>query len=111
MKALAILEELPRTCDRALPISPNALRLAWERLRKRAGLSDLHFHDLRHEAISSFFERGLSLPEVALISGHRDPRMLLRYANMGIATIHQKLDATALPAKPAGPASATWAMR
>ncbi len=53
--------------------------VAWERLRKRAGIADLHFYDLRHEAISRFFERGLSVPEVALISGHRDYRMLFRY--------------------------------
>ena len=63
------------------PISPNALRLAWERLTKRAGIRDLHFHDLRHEAISRFFEMGLTLPEVAQISGHRDPRMLFRYGH------------------------------
>ncbi len=44
-----------------------------------AGITDLHFHDLRHEAISRFFEMGLSVPEVALISGHRDYRMLFRY--------------------------------
>ena len=31
--------------------------------RKRAGLSDLRFHDLRHEAISRFFELGLNIPE------------------------------------------------
>ena len=37
------------------------------------------FPDLRHEAISSFFEKSLSIPEVALISGHRDVRMLFRY--------------------------------
>ena len=47
----------------------NGFQQAWERLRDRAGLHDLHFHDLRHEAISRFVERGLSVPEVALISG------------------------------------------
>ncbi len=26
---------------------------------------DLRFHDLRHEAISRFFELGLNIPEVA----------------------------------------------
>jgi integrase len=96
-RALATLKDLSRTSDRPLPISPNALRLAWERLRRRAGLSDLHFHDLRHEAISSFFERGLSLPEVALISGHRDPRMLLRYANMQVISVLSKLDSDTQP--------------
>lgn len=63
------------------PVTPNAIRLAWERLRKRAGIEDLRLHDLRHEAVSRFFELGLSTPEVALISGHRDPRMLFRYTH------------------------------
>lgn len=63
-------------------LSPNATKLAWARLTKRSGLTDLHFHDLRHEAISRFFERGLSVPEVALISGHRDYRMLFRYTHL-----------------------------
>ena len=36
------------------PTTAMALRLSWERLRRRAGLEDLRFHDLRHEAISRF---------------------------------------------------------
>ena len=55
------------------PVTPNGFRLAWDRLRRRAGLVDLRFHDLRHEAISRFFELGLNIPEVAVISGHKDP--------------------------------------
>jgi hypothetical protein len=48
---------------------------------------------LRHEAISSFFERGFSLPEVALISGHRDARVLLRYTHLNAVSIAAKLAA------------------
>ena len=70
------------TGERVFPLSPNAVRLAWERLKRRAGINDLHFHDLRHEAISQFFELGLSIPEVALISGHRDFKMLFRYTQL-----------------------------
>jgi len=73
------------------PIAANALRLSWERTTKRAGLDDLHFHDLRHEAISRLFELGLTVPEVASISGHRDIRMLLRYAHANHASIRAKL--------------------
>ena len=43
---------------------------------------NMKFHDLRHEAISRFFEKGLSIPEVALISGHKDVRMLFRYTHL-----------------------------
>jgi site-specific DNA-cytosine methylase len=55
---------MPVVEERVFPITTNAFRLAWGRLRARAGLRDLRFHDLRHEAISCFFEHGLSMPEV-----------------------------------------------
>jgi integrase len=73
------------------PTTASALKQSWRRLTTRAGLEDLHFHDLRHEAISRFFEKGLSLPEVALISGHRDPRMLFRYTHPQPELIAPKL--------------------
>ena len=78
--ALAVLMRAgpPPPRGPVFPISMEALKQAWERARNRAGLGDLHFHDLRHEAISRLCEMGLTLPEVALISGHKDPRMLFR---------------------------------
>jgi integrase len=51
----------------------------------------LRFHDLRHEAVSRFFEKGLNMPEVAAISGHRDPRMLMRYTHPKAEAIAVKL--------------------
>ena len=56
----------------------NAVRLAFEHLRVRAGMSDFHFHDLRHEAISRLFEKGLNIAEVSAISGHKSMQMLKR---------------------------------
>lgn len=90
-KAVEILSLLERKDDRVFPVTPNAVRLAWERLRKRAGLEDLRLHDLRHEAVSRFFEYGLTVPEVALISGHRDPRMLSRYTHLRPEKVAEKL--------------------
>jgi len=74
------------------PITPLSLRCAWDRLTKRAEIEDLHFHGLRHEAISRFFEKGLTVPEVASISGHRDVRMLLRYAHADKGMLAAKLN-------------------
>ena len=65
--------------------------LAWERARQRGGIDDLRFHDLRHEAISRFFEMGLSIPEVALISGHKDYRMLARYTHLRAEDLVKRL--------------------
>lgn len=90
-EACAILSNRQRSGDSIFSVSPTALRLAWSRITKRSGLVDLRFHDLRHEAISRFFEMGLSLPEVALISGHRDPRMLFRYTHLRPETLANKL--------------------
>ena len=59
---------------------------------KNAGIVDLHFHDLRHEAISRFFEKGLSIPEVSLISGHKDVRQLMRYTHLKINNLIDKLN-------------------
>jgi integrase len=38
--------------DLVFPMTGNSVRLAFERLRARAKMSNFHFHDLRHEAIS-----------------------------------------------------------
>jgi integrase len=68
-----------------------ALRQSWERLVKRAGVNGFRFHDFRHEAISRFFEMGLSVPEVALISSHRDARMLFRYTHLKVENVVTRL--------------------
>jgi integrase len=77
--------------ERIFPVSANAIRLAWERLKRRANIEDLRFHDLRHEAISRFFEQGLTIPEVSLISGHKDARMLFRYTHLKPEKLAEKL--------------------
>lgn len=49
----------------------------------QAGLRELHFHDLRHEATCRLYERtSLSDVLIAKITGHRDVRMLRRYASL-----------------------------
>ena len=52
------------------------------RLCQRHGFRDLRFHDLRHEATSRLFEKGLSLMEVASITGHKSLQMLNRYTHL-----------------------------
>lgn len=55
-----------------------------QRFRKAAeavGIEDLRFHDLRHEAASRFSEKGFSTVELSVFTGHKDPRMVRRYAH------------------------------
>ena len=55
---------------------------AFERVCKAAGIEGLTFHDLRHEATSRLFEKGLGLMEVASITGHKTMQMLKRYTHL-----------------------------
>jgi integrase len=91
-RATAIIKETTPIDERVFPTTDYSIRHGWDRLIRRAGISNLRFHDLRHEAISRFFELGLSVPEVAAISGHKDPRMLFRYTHLNAETISVKLD-------------------
>lgn len=62
------------------------------RIFDAAGCPDLRFHDLRHEATSRFFERTtLSDLQISTITGHKDPRMLKRYANLRGSDLAAKL--------------------
>lgn len=56
-----------------------------------AFLDDLRFHDLRHEATSCLFEKGLGIMEVASMTGHKSLSMLQRYTHMDAAKLAQKL--------------------
>lgn len=98
--ALAVIEGLKKPGQgeggepvesRLFPITVDAFRQAWERVQKRSGLMDLRFHDLRHEALSRFCELGLTVPELSVISGHKDPRMLFRYTHLRADDLARKL--------------------
>lgn len=52
------------------------------RLTAKVGIDDLRFHDLRHEAISRMFERGMKVEQVRVVSGHRSLDQLSRYINL-----------------------------
>ena len=67
------------------PLFTNSLRGlsgAFLRLYRKLNIENLHFHDLRHEATSRLFEKGLNPVEVATITGHKDTRMLMRYTHL-----------------------------
>lgn len=69
--AVTALNNSHHKIESVFGMSSNAIKQAWKRLCKSKLIVDVRFHDLRHEAISRFFERGLTHPEVAAVSGHR----------------------------------------
>jgi integrase len=73
-------------------MTPSAISQAMYDSCNRAKLKDLRFHDLRHEAISRFFENSdLDAMEIRLISGHKSLQMLARYSHLRAARLVERL--------------------
>ena len=70
----------------AWPYTADFITRDFIRLCQKHGFADLRFHDLRHEATSRLFEKGLSLMEVASITGHKSLQMLNRYTHLSNST-------------------------
>lgn len=90
--ATSVLSALPISIDgKVFPVTVDSLKRAFERAVKRAKIDDLHFHDLRHEAVSRLFEKGLNVMEVASISGHKTLQMLKRYTHLSLDGLVSKI--------------------
>jgi len=82
---VALIEEQlgqGQASGRIFPYNSRSVGTAFRRACKELSIRDLHFHDLRHEAASRLFEAGYDLAEVALVTGHKDWKMLRRYLNL-----------------------------
>ena len=98
-RAIGALREQLRGSDNVISIeettlfsyTARGLSGAFLRLCRKHGLGNLHFHDLRHEATSRFFEKGLNPVEVATITGHKDTRMLMRYTHLRAEDLVRRL--------------------
>lgn len=75
---------------------PYQFNPTWLKLKRNCGMPDLHFHDLRHEAVSRLVEAGLSDQEVSAISGHRSMQMLKRYTHLRAEDLVARLDRISL---------------
>lgn len=93
---LSMLKRLPRSVDgRAFPVTIEALKQAYERAVVRAGIKDLTFHDLRHDALTRLAKLGFSVLELRAISGHTTANMLQRYVSIDAGDLANRLAATA----------------
>jgi len=54
----------------------------WLKIRKRAGITDVRLHDLRHTFASMAAAKGLSLPMIGALLGHSQPSTTARYAHL-----------------------------
>ena len=90
--ALAVLDGLSRRLDgRVWGMRPDSISQAFERVCGASGVEGLTFHDLRHEATSRLFEKGLNPMEVAAITGHKTLQMLKRYTHLRAEDLVERL--------------------
>ncbi len=113
-KATALLREIhcqqgAPTSGRVFDVQPDSVTQAFIRARKRARerhhakcrqqgqapdprfLDDLRYHDMRHEATSRLFERGFTIPEAQVVTGHKTVEQLMRYTHIRPESLLDKL--------------------
>jgi integrase len=113
-KRVAVLPRTKNGTKRDVPLSTEAVRLLqalppvdddkpvfgmsdaqrdalWRKLRARAGVTELTFHDSRHTAITRL-SRKLDILALARMVGHRDLRMLQIYYNETAEELAKRLD-------------------
>lgn len=91
-RAHAVLEGLPRHISgQVFPVTGEAVKKAFTRAVERAGLGDLHFHDLRHEATSRIAEKLDNVLELSAVTGHKTLTMLKRYYHPRAKDLARKL--------------------
>lgn len=78
---------------RVFELQAESMSQAFERACEphRADIAGVRFHDLRHEATSRLFEKGLNVMEVAAITGHKTLDMLKRYTHLRAEDLAKKL--------------------
>ncbi len=93
--AVAILKErlsTRRIDGKVWDIGLDAISQDFAKACQKAGISGLHFHDLRHEATSRLFEKGFDTMEVRTITGHKTLQMLTRYTHLRAEDLVQRMD-------------------
>jgi len=92
-RALQTLEDMPLREDGSIfSFLPSSFSHAFLRLCRKVDIEDLNVHDLRHEACSRLFEKGLDVMQVKAISGHKSVQMLARYTHLNATDLAKLLN-------------------
>lgn len=88
--AWAIVEPIlaTRRSGPVFPYETRSVSTAFTRACTKLKIEDLHFHDLRHKATSDLFRMGLTIPQVAVLTGHKTWTQLKRYTHTKAEDVH-----------------------
>jgi len=98
-RAVIAIKALPRSISgRLFTAKPGSIRSAFliavqkaKACSHKGMFHNLRFHDLRHEAVTRMFEKGLNPIEVGMVSGHKTLSMLQRYTHLRSEELVAKL--------------------
>lgn len=94
-----VLMRQARETENCFPLHPQTISKYFKQACDALGIPDLHLHDMRHSGITDMFEKGMSIPEVSVVSGHRSWTHLKRYTQISAEFISKKYGEPAIPTK------------
>jgi integrase len=85
-----IIMRQPRNGEFIFPLNGKSWSSIFPRACEELEIEDLQLYDLRHEAVSRLVESGkYSIPEIMLVSGHKDPKQMMRYTQLRAKNLHR----------------------
>jgi integrase len=88
--AYDIVMRQPQVSEFIFPVNGHSWSTFFPRACRDLKIEDLRLYDLRHEAISRLVESNKhSFPEMMLITGHKDPKQLMRYTQLRARDLHR----------------------
>ena len=88
--AYDIVVRQPKASELIFPVNGHSWSTIFPRACRDLEIKDLRLYDLRHEAISRLVEsKKHSFPEMMLITGHKDPKQLMRYTQLRARDLHR----------------------
>lgn len=85
-----IVMRQPRVSELIFPVNGGSWSSLFPRACDDLDIKDLRLYDLRHEAISRLVESNkYSIPEMMLVTGHKDPKQLMRYTQLQARDLHR----------------------
>ncbi len=113
-----LLRQLPRTdsCPYVFPGRSGHghlvnVKRAWDRIRTKAGIQDVRFHDLRRTVGSWLAGSGESLQLIGKVLNHRDVSTTAIYARLNLDPVRQALERNATKMLEAAAPQRTLAVR
>jgi integrase len=90
-RCMEIIDRQPKVGPFIFAINEGTWSSIFPRACAACGIVDLRLYDLRHESISRLVEGNkFSIPELMLITGHKDPKQLMRYTQLRAVNLHDR---------------------